>query len=288
MQLSLSAPAKINLFLHVTGRRPDGYHRLQSLVVFTELADELRAAPHEDLTLEITGAFAGMLAGAQADNLVVRAAEALRRAAHVRQGAALTLEKRLPVAAGIGGGSADAAATLRLLPRLWKKAIDEQTLQSAAAALGSDVPACLLGRSCMMEEKGEQLTPLRLPFTLPLVLVNPGVPVATAEVFARVRPPYREILPHPPRFQTAEALVAWLGPLANDLEPPALALHPVIADALAALRAQEGCMLWRMCGSGATCVGIFSDAAAARAAEQRLSGVAPRWWVRYTQTREER
>ncbi|WP_134724280.1 4-(cytidine 5'-diphospho)-2-C-methyl-D-erythritol kinase [Paracoccus luteus] len=257
------APAKINLALHVTGRRGDGYHLLDSLVVFTALGDRVSVAPGP-LSLTVTGPFAAAVPPGD-DNLCLRAARA------VGADAQLTLDKQLPPASGIGGGTADAAAVLRALGRV----------PADPAALGADLPACLLCQPLRMRGVGEIVDPVPLP-DLHLVLVNPGVALPTPAVFAalaaRDNPPLPASLP---RFADAAALTGWLAQTRNDLQPAALALAPAIADCLAALTG-AGARLARMSGSGATCLGIFPDAAAARAAAQALAR--PGWWVRPTVT----
>lgn len=274
-----AAPAKINLYLHVTGKRPDGYHTLDSLVVFAGIQDVVVARPAETLALETDGPFAGAVP-AGPDNLVLRAASALADAMGVAAGARLTLTKRLPVASGIGGGSADAAAALRALCRLWGLAPDAAVLDRIALRLGADVPVCLHGKAAFMGGIGEQLAPVpALPETW-LVLVNPGVAVATPDVF-RARtgdfsPPGR--FSYAPR--DAAELAALLRARRNDLEAPSVALVPVIADVTTALAAEEGCLLARLSGSGATVFGLFGGAEAATRAALSLAARHPGWWVR--------
>lgn len=266
------APAKVNLALHVTGRRGDGYHLLDSLVAFAGIGDRVEAEPAAGLSLAIDGPFAREL-GAGPDNLVLRAALLLRDGGG--DGAALRLTKSLPVASGIGGGSADAAATLRLLARLWDRPLPPPPV---LAGLGADVPACVRGRACRMRGIGEALEPVALP-PFWLVLVNPGVPVATPTVFAalarRDNPPMQE----PVAFADADALAGWLACQRNDLEAAATAIAPEIGGVLAALAATPGCRLARMSGSGATCFGFFVDAGPALAAAQILRLGQPAWWV---------
>lgn len=258
------APAKINLALHVTGRRPDGYHLLDSLVVFTRLGDRVTVAPGP-LSLTLTGPFAaGIPAGD--DNLCLRAARS------VGASAAITLDKRLPPASGIGGGTADAAAVLRALDR----APDQPE------RLGADLPACLLSRSLRMQGVGETLTPLDLP-PLHLVLVNPRIELPTTAVFAALTCRDNPPLPDLPACPDAGALTGWLRGTRNDLEPAARHLASVIGDCLTALDA-AGAVLARMSGSGATCFGLFPDAAAARTAATRIRAQAPGWWVAATET----
>ncbi len=264
------APAKVNLALHITGRRPDGLHELDSLVVFPAVGDRLAAEPAAELSLAIDGPFAAGL-GAGPDNLVLRAARLIGRG----QGAALRLTKSLPVASGIGGGSADAAAALRLLARLWNAPLP---VPAAVARLGADVPVCLAGRPCRMSGIGDRLAPLDLP-PFWILLANPGQPLATADVFAalsnRTNPP----LPAPPNFPHADALFAWLASQRNDLELAAIAALPTITEVLAALAAQPGCRLARMSGSGATCFGLFAAEGPALAAAAALRSARPAWWL---------
>lgn len=272
MPIEAFAPAKVNLTLHVLGRRADGYHLLDSLVAFADVGDRLRVQPAGTLTLELAGPRA---AGVPADgsNLVLRAARWL----DPQGGAAIRLEKHLPAAAGIGGGSSDAAAAVRALARLWRRPLPEA---AALAALGADVPVCLAARPARMGGAGEALAPVPPLPPAWLVLANPGVAVATAEVFAALErrdgPPMPAALP---RLADAAGLAAWLRTMRNDLEPAAVRLRPVIAQVAAALAAQPGCLVARMSGSGATCFGLFADAPPARAAAAALARAEPGWWV---------
>lgn len=263
------APAKVNLFLHVTGRRADGYHLLDSLAVFAGVGDVLRGEVAAGLNLEVQGPFAAGLSG-EPDNLVLRAARALSG-----RGARLVLEKNLPVASGIGGGSADAAAALRLLCRLWQLAPPD--LPGIALALGADVPVCLARRPSRMGGVGERLDAApRLP-RCGLVLVNPGVAVATADVFRARRGDWSAPAELPRAWPDVAAMASDLRELRNDLEPPAIALRPVIGEVIGALAAVPGCRLARMSGSGATCFGLFDDPVLASEAAMRLRR--PRWWT---------
>ena len=277
-RLTEPAPAKVNLYLHLTGRRDDGYHLLDSLVVFAGIGDTLSAAPADTLSLHVTGPFAAGLAG-EPDNLVLRAARALAAAAGVAAGAHLVLDKHLPVASGIGGGSADAAAALRLLCRLWRVAPQPAALARLAAGLGADVPVCLAGRAARMGGIGERLEPAPMLPACGIVLVNPGIAVATAEVFRARHGTWSEPAALPAGWDGVAAMAADLGGLRNDLEPAAIALRPVIGDVLAELAATPGCLLARMSGSGATCFGLYGDAAMARAAlascRSRAGGAGP-------------
>lgn len=262
------ARAKVNLFLHVTGRRADGYHLLDSLAVFPEIGDRLTATPADALSLEVTGPFAPALA-AEADNLVLRAARAL-----ASRGARLLLKKNLPIASGIGGGSADAAAALRLLSALWGISAD---LPAIALSLGADVPVCLGSRPARMQGIGEILAPVP---TLPpagIVLVNPGLAVATPAVFRARAPGFTPPATLPDAWPDAAAMAAGLAACTNDLQAAAISLCPAIAEVLATLTALPGALLARMSGSGATCFALFADAAAARQAAESLAHTG--WWA---------
>jgi 4-diphosphocytidyl-2-C-methyl-D-erythritol kinase len=280
--LSESAPAKVNLTLRVLGKRADGYHDLESLVVFARVADRLTLSPGSVLDLGVDGPTAAA-AGGLSDNLVLRAAQALAaRVPGLRLGR-FALTKQLPVAAGIGGGSADAAAALRLLAQL-NKLGDDLRLMEAARATGADVPVCLDPHPRMMRGIGDVLSPpLALP-ALAAVMVNPGVPVPTKDVFARLglAPGERRgeaSAIDPGGLKDRDALLAYLEAQPNDLEAPAVALQPVIADVLAALAGQGGCLLARMSGSGATCFGLFETDVAAQSAAHALASAYPAWWV---------
>ncbi len=268
------APAKINLSLLVTGRRPDGYHLLDSLVVFGPACDTLHARPAEGLSLTVVGPFAAGLQGAP-DNLVLRAARALAAWAGIAPNAALTLDKRLPVASGIGGGSADAAAALRLLCRLWDVHPGPDELHAMALRLGADVPVCLASRPARMTGVGEALAAIPPLPACGLLLANPGVAVATADVFRARTAAFSAPAPLPPAWPDAAALAAALQGLGNDLEAPALAVCPAIGGVLAALRRLPGVLLARMSGSGATCFALFADSAAAQCAATLLPAA---WW----------
>ncbi len=270
-----SAPAKVNLFLHIIGRHVDGYHLLDSLAVFADAADALRAEAAESLSLTLEGPFASALAP-EPDNLVLRAARALAAAASIAPRARLVLTKNLPVASGIGGGSADAAAALRALAALWgiEPVAD---LSALAARLGADVPVCLASRPARMGGVGEALSPAP---TLPpcgVVLLNPGVPVATAEVFRARAGGFSHRADLAGGWADAAGMAADLARTHNDLEPPAIALCPPIGAALEALRAAPGCLLARMSGSGATCFGLFANPGEAAATAAGI--VRPGWWV---------
>jgi 4-diphosphocytidyl-2-C-methyl-D-erythritol kinase len=280
-----SAPAKVNLTLRVIGRRADGYHELESLVAFAGVGDRLSLTPGNDLTLALSGPSAA-LAGEGPDNLVLKAARALAaRVAGLRAGA-FHLDKTLPVAAGLGGGSADAAAALRLLARLNGLLLDDPRLYEAARATGADVPVCLVPRVRVMRGIGEVLSePFDVP-ALPAVLVNPGIALATKSVFAGWKPAASSRALSPidalATATTSQALLKFLAAQSNDLESPAIALAPAIADVLSALRALAGCELARMSGSGATCFAVCVSDAAASAAAAALRNKFPQWWVEAT------
>ena len=266
------AYAKINLALHVRGREADGYHRIETLFAFAEDGDLLNVTPAENLTLVIDGPFGKALAG-QPDNLVIRAANALRERFGARAGAAIRLEKRLPIASGIGGGSADAAAALRLLARFWNLAEDGDAIGAIARDLGADVPACLLSWPVRGEGRGDALTRIDdgALAGMPLLLVNPGVPVSTGAVFSAWDRVDRG------RLELGEPLaVARFG--RNDLEAPARRIAPEIGEALALLQRADGVVLARMSGSGATCFALFETVAARDAADDAISQARPGWW----------
>ncbi len=283
LPLPEKAPAKVNLTLRVVGRRADGYHEIESLVAFADFGDRLRFAPGGELALTVAGPGAKE-AGAGGDNLVLQAARALAARCPGIVLGAFRLDKRLPVAAGLGGGSADAGAALRLLAEANGIARDDPRLCAAARATGADVPVCLDPRPRIMRGIGEVLSaPLALP-ALPALLVNPGVAVPTKAVFAGWQPAGRPAaaldLAALAKPASRDRVLELLATQSNDLQDPAIALAPIIADVLAALRALPGCRLARMSGSGATCFGLFSSAAAARAAAKILRGKYPHWWVR--------
>jgi 4-diphosphocytidyl-2-C-methyl-D-erythritol kinase len=267
--------AKINLALHVRARRADGYHELETLFAFADTGDVLSAEPSHQLSFALTGPFGSELT-AEPDNLVLRAARALQGHYGVNQGAAITLDKRLPIASGIGGGSADAAAALRLLVRLWGLPDEEEALLTIAATLGADVPACVASNTCIGLGTGTELLPAALPELTgkPLLLVNPLAACPTGPVFKAWDGMDRG------------ALVAddWAS-ARNDLQAPAIGLVPVIGEVFAALQALEGATLVRMSGSGATCFALFDTAAQADEATARIKAEHPAWWVMAAQLR---
>jgi 4-diphosphocytidyl-2-C-methyl-D-erythritol kinase len=275
--LRFPAPAKINLFLHVGARRADGYHALQSLVAFTQAGDELSFAPDRELRLEIAGPFGKGLSAGE-DNLIVKAARALAAQSGVTRGAHILLTKNLPVASGIGGGSADAAAALRGLTQLWDLKLPPVSLCKIAETLGSDVPVCVSSRAQWMEGRGEKVTALAALPDLPVLLVNPGVAVPTGKVFGALKDCRGVELPLPPPFAKVAELIAYLKTTANDLEAPARQIAPVIAEVLDLMAAQKGVLLARMSGSGATCFALLETDAAAQEAAYAVTAAHPQWW----------
>ncbi len=270
--LTEAAPAKVNLYLHLRGRRADGYHLLDSLAVFPAIGDRLTGAPGPALSLEIDGPFGASLT-ADPGNLVLRAARALAGAHGLAPDAALRLDKHLPVASGLGGGSSDAAAALRLLSRLWGVAVPD----GLAVSLGADVPVCLgAPEPRLMAGIGERLAPAPPMPAFWMVLVNPGAAVATGAVFAAVERRDTPPVPAPPPLTDFAALTGWLAHQRNDLQAAAVALCPAIAEVLAALGSAE---LARMSGSGATCFALHGGEAGAVAQAQSLRRARPGWWV---------
>lgn len=265
------APAKVNLTLHVTGQRADGYHLLDSLAVFADIGDVITAKPSDDLMLSVSGPFAG---GVPTDdrNLMIKAAQSFGP----ERGAHLTLEKNLPHPAGIGGGSADAAATLRLLSQLWQRPLPSI---EKIAALGADVPVCLSHSPQHMFGIGDQLSAVPSLPSMALVLVNPGVDVPTPAVFQRLTQKTNAPMPPLPEsdFRT---FIHWVQACRNDLEAPALQVAPIIQNVLTALEAHPTCALARMSGSGATCFGVFETPELATTAAEHIAQKHPEWWVK--------
>lgn len=278
-ELRALAPAKVNLALHVTGRRADGYHLLDSLVVFADLGDmlTLRDGPGTEpgISLSLTGPQApGVPPGPE--NLILRAARAMGvEGGHERL--AFTLEKRLPVASGLGGGSSDAAAALRCIAARTGAALPDGP---ALLRLGADLPVCLAATPSRMRGIGERIDPLPPLPPLWMVLVNPGVPLSTAAVFAALARRDNPGLPAlPARWPDTRSFCTWLRGTRNDLEPAACAIAPQVLAAIDALHRTRGCLLARMSGSGASVFGLFADAGQAERAAARLRARAPAWWV---------
>ena len=285
--LSEEGRAKVNLTLRVNGRRSDGYHDLESVVAFADCADRLTLTPGADLDLQMSGPLA-QACGETSDNLVLKAARLLGERVPGMKAGSFALEKVLPVAAGIGGGSADAAAALRLLARLNGLAPDDPRIVEVAQLTGADVPVCVTSRACVMTGVGESLQPLTLP-TMPCVMVNPCVPVATKDVFAalglrngQLLVGATDVLLQDSWPDAGASLEDWVEALAagsNDLESPALRVQPVIGEVIAALSATNGAWLTRMSGSGATCFALYENTAEAGRAAEKIRRDHPGWWV---------
>jgi 4-diphosphocytidyl-2-C-methyl-D-erythritol kinase len=271
--------AKINLYLHVTGRRPDGYHEIDSLIVFAGIGDRLQVTAAERLELQLSGTLAAAVPGDGA-NLVLRAARALSETCRPAGGARIGLDKHLPVAAGLGGGSADAAAVLAALGEHWRVPLARSRLHEIALALGADVPVCLYGRPAFVAGIGERVT--RAPPLPPawLMLVNPGVGLATAEVYAARAGGFSDPARWTKTVPDLHALAGRLAGLRNDLEVPARTLAPEVDEALALVGRQPDVLLARMSGSGPTCFGLFAERRGADRAAAAISAERPDWWIR--------
>ena len=280
--IRVEAPAKINLYLHVVGRRANGYHELESLIAFTDEFDVLTLTPADELGLEIEGMFSARLSSEE-DNLVLRAARALGEAVGIEPKVHISLQKDLPVAAGLGSGSADAAATLRGLAQLWNIEADKVDLKEVGLGLGTDIPACLVSDTVHVGGVGERLEAGPKIPDAGLVLVNPGVTLATPSVFQARRGGFSPALPLMKVPRNLANFVAMLEDRSNDLTEPALRLAPVIREVLTALEEAPGCRLARLSGSGATCFGLFDDPQAAVAASSSIDTEG--WWVRPTRFR---
>jgi len=278
------APAKVNLFLHVGPLDADGYHPLASLVAFADLGDRISVAPADRLSLTVTGAFASGLAG-EGDNLILRAVRALAEAAGVLEpGLAFTLDKRLPIAAGLGGGSSDAGAALKQARDALGLSLDDGALAEIAATVGADGPMCLHTRAAWAEGRGDVLTFESALPPLPAVLINPGAPSPTGPVYRAydAGPPATADRPAPPPSWDLPAVLGWLAEQRNDLQAPAVALEPAIGEALRQAAVLPQVRLARMSGSGATVFALFDTSEAAAHASDQLSRARPDWWVKAT------
>ncbi len=280
--VSVTAPAKVNLFLHITGRRADGYHELESLFVFTHGGDRITVSASPEFGFTLEGAFAGALeaqGGAGEGNLVTKAAQLLAAHAGLEPKVAITLEKNLPVAAGIGGGSSDAAAALLALNTFWKLKLPMEVLEQIALQLGADVPACLHQVPLMVRGIGEELTPAALGWQAGIVLVNPMEPLSTPDVFRA----YKDMdVPFDAPIKQLEPLLVDAPSLAgahNALEAPAQSVCPSVEQVLKALSDNQGVQLVRMSGSGATCFALFETAEGAAAAAEKIREAHKNWWV---------
>ncbi len=276
--LSAAANAKINLYLHITGKHQNGYHLLDSLVVFANVGDIIEVAPSHDLQIAINGDYAGELS--PTDNSVRKSAEELRRYFSISAGADITLHKNLPIGAGIGGGSADAAAALKLLMRLWKINASPKELMSISLLLGADVPACLQSTSLYMSGIGEITEAAPKISGLYVLLASTGKPLLTKNVFAQYNGGFSAPAPHPKHFASNDDLIAFLKNTRNDLQGAAIQLMPEIAEIIAALEEESHCLLARMSGSGSTCFGLFAKRKFAEDAAVSLRNQYPSWWIR--------
>ncbi len=279
MSVSVKAPAKINLYLHVTGKRPDGYHLLDSLFAFARDGDVITAKQADGLSLEIIGA-PDLSAGE--DNIVMKAARKLAAALGIEPNAHLVLEKNLPIASGIGGGSTDAAAALKALQVLWKKTLPDEKLYALALELGADVPSCLAGKAVQVSGVGEVLTPAPEIPALPVVLVNPNKPVSTPAVFKTRKPVFSEPMPLTQNCADAAEFIGELKKRHNDLQDAACALEPAVAEVLHVLENQPLCLFSAMSGSGGTCFGLFRTPENAANAVEDIAATHPNWWVKQT------
>lgn len=279
MTLRISAPAKVNLSLHITGKRGDGYHLLDSLVAFTAFGDELEFAESNDLSLTIQGEFARQLADDHTTNIVLKAARLLKEKSSTDKGAHIILNKHIPVGAGLGGGSADAAAALRGLCRLWGVEISNDQLADIALELGSDVPVCLHSRTARMCGVGEIITPVPLNAKVWIVLVNPKQPLLTKAVFGKYSGDFSAEGKICERIDSLNALLSALESTHNVLEKPAISLLPVIQNILDTIKTTKGCRMARMSGSGATCFGLYASEEEAQAASKRIQQTQPGWWT---------
>lgn len=275
--ITVSAPAKVNLYLHVVGKRQDGYHLLDSLFAFTRDGDEIVVENSDDLTLTVTNP--DLSAGE--DNIVMKAARKLAQALDIEPKAAITLRKNLPVASGIGGGSSDAAATLEALQLLWGKRLKPAALHRLATELGADVPACLEKKAVAVSGIGEILTPAPALPPFAVLLVNPNKPVSTPAVFKARRPVFSKKAPLPPEaFADAGLFVRELKKRHNDLQDAACVIEPAVRDVLAALEKRDNALFSAMSGSGGTCFALFSTEENARKAAVEIAGNHPDWWVK--------
>ncbi len=280
------APAKINLALHVTAKRPDGFHDLDTLVMFADTGDRLSVQPADELSIDVTGPFAAH-APPGPDNLVMQVAAALKKACGTSKGARLRLEKHIPAGAGLGGGSADAAIALKTLNRLWQAGLSNKDLADIGGRFGADIPMCLQASALRASDTGARLELWCDAPSLPLVLVWPSRIVSTGSVFGALRSTANSPMPDVVLADlcTPERLIAYLLRTRNDLADAAVALEPEIADVLAVLAAQPHCTLSRMSGSGSACFGLFPSFALAEAAAEAVAAGHERWWVRAVNAR---
>ena len=276
--IAINAPAKINLYLHVLGRRQDGFHNLDSFIAFTEFSDSIRVRASNSIKLLTNGPFANSM-GPKKLNLVLKAAQALKHYMGISQGAEIVLEKNLPVAAGLGGGSSDAAATLLALMKLWKSDFELDDFLPFAAGLGSDIPVCLMGQAAFISGIGEKVKPVEGFPSCPLLLVNPRIELSTKNVFLKVKSPYSIGAKHDNVPKNFEDLISFLTKgQGNDLRKPAIELVPQISKILEFFEKDPKCRFANMSGSGPTCFGLYKDSASALAAAHKCSVENPSWW----------
>ncbi len=279
------SPAKINLYLHITGKRPDGYHLLDSLMVFTDLSDVINIKESAKTTLEITGEFAEKISSG-ADNIILKAYNLLKKQTKIKKSdIAIQLEKNIPVGAGMGGGSGNAAGILSLLNNFWEMNLSIIQLQKLGLKLGADVPFCLGKKAAFVSGIGENLDYIDFVGNIHAVLVNPGKGLSTKDVFNSGNIEHSGVVKKPAKFTSKENLIDFLIDKKNDLEKSAIKLMPEIADILVLIRQQQGCLISRMSGSGATCFGLFYDAQSALNAEEKIRENNSDWWVRKTELR---
>jgi len=284
--LRIAAPAKLNFFLHITGRRPDGYHLIESLAGFAQFGDIIEISVAQTLSLSVEGPFAEALTGNGANNLIVRAAHSLNKHTGGQRGAHIRLHKNIPIGAGLGGGSSDAAVALKGLAQFWQLAIKENDLHTLAVSLGSDVLVCLMQKPSWISGIGEQVYAVDMVVGGWVVLVNPGVPLLTADVYRQFSGDFSPVSEPPQSIKSFDALVKFMQSRHNALEAPAMTLQPIISEILAVLRATTGCAVARMSGSGATCFALYDNEQQARGAAQHMERTRPVWWVQVTKLLE--
>ena len=285
--IQVKAPAKVNLYLHVTGLRDNGFHELDSLVVFAESHDLITFRPGAGITFSLSGPMSHILKKTNNDNIVLKAARALAKRVGTDRvrGVEIQLEKFLPVAAGIGGGSADAAATLKGLSKFWEVDIDKQEIMEIARSLGADVPVCFEGRSAFFSGIGENITPISNFPELSILLVNPGVEILTSRIFNERKGPYNEMERLKKIPKEKKNFFLEIKKRRNDLEPVACSIAPIIKQVLESISSNFGCRIARMSGSGSTCFGLFDDITYARKAALEVKHANPDWWVVAGKTR---
>ena len=277
--MQLLAPAKINFFLHITGKRNDGYHLLDSLVAFTDFGDEIEIKEANEFSFSINGDFGDALS-ADDNNLVIRAAKGLAEHNGRTPNVAIHLTKRLPIGGGVGGGSSDAAAVVRGLCKLWDIAPDSDFMDTLLLSLGADVPVCFNGQTARIQGIGEVIdTDYKIP-PVTILLIAPNVSCSTPEIFRSFSGKYRDPIHVPQRFESTDDFVSFLKLCRNDLQKPAISIVPEIADCIEFLNQSTGCLFSQMSGSGSCSFGLFSDEAAAIKAEEQISINHPNWWAR--------